>query len=146
MFVGAIFRTVDRLVNNIVGLTAAEFNWRPPADGANSLYVLAAHMVGNLEENFLGVIAGQVVSRDRPQEFLALGDSVEPLASSWVDLKARIETVLASLPESTLDEARMHPRRGAISVRELLLVMARHSSLHEGHAELTRDLLRRTRA
>jgi hypothetical protein len=142
MFVDAIFRSVDRLVRCMDGLSADEINWRPPAEGANSLYVLAAHMIGNLEENFLGVIAGQAINRDREREFVARGDTVEPLARSWSDLKARIGIVVVSLPDTTLDEVRMHPRRGEISVRELLLVMARHSSLHEGHAEVTRDLLR----
>lgn len=142
MFVDAIFRSVDRMTTTMDGLTAAEINWRPPADGANSLYVLAAHLIGNLEQNFLGVIAGQRVNRDRDREFLAQGDSVEPLARSWSDLKARIRATLSSLPETMLDETRLHPGRGAINVRELFLVMARHSSLHEGHAELTRDLLR----
>ena len=142
LFVDAIFRSVDRLLQSMDGLTTAEVNWRPPADRANSLYVLAPHVIGNLEENFLSVIAGQVVNRDRESEFIACGDSVEPLARYWKDLKTSIRTVLALLPEATLDETRLHPRRGAIGVRELFLVMARHSSLHEGHAELTRDLLR----
>lgn len=142
MFVRAIFRTVDRLVGSMDGLTETEMNWRPPAEGANSLYALAAHLIGNLEENFLGVIAGQPINRDRPHEFLARGESVEPLARSWATLKERISTALALLAESAIDETRIHPRRGEINVRELFLVMARHNSLHEGHAELTRDLLR----
>jgi hypothetical protein len=33
-----------------------------------------------------------------------------------------------------------HPRRGAISGREILIVVARHAAEHLGQAELTRDL------
>lgn len=142
IFVGAIFRSVERLVSCADGLSADELNWCPPADGANSLYALITHVLGNLEENFLGVIARQDVNRDRDGEFIARGDSIEPLARSWSELKGRINAALAQLPAGTLDEDRAHRRRGTISVREILLVMARHSSLHEGHAELTRDLLR----
>ena len=46
---------------------------------------------------------------------------------------------------ATLDRERTHPRRGALTAREVLIVVARHAAEHWGEAQLTRSLLR-TRA
>ena len=40
-----------------------------------------------------------------------------------------------------LDRERVHPRRGLLTGREILIVVARHAAEHLAHAELTRDLL-----
>ncbi|MDP9352215.1 MAG: DUF664 domain-containing protein [Chloroflexota bacterium] len=45
------------------------------------------------------------------------------------------------MPRSRLEEEIEHPRRGRITGREVLLVVARHCAEHLGQAELTRDLL-----
>jgi hypothetical protein len=37
---------------------------------------------------------------------------------------------------------RQHPRRGPLSGREILIVVARHAAEHLGQAELTRDLMK----
>jgi hypothetical protein len=49
---------------------------------------------------------------------------------------------LASLPVGDLDRERPHSRRGTLSGREVLLVVARHAAEHWGEAQLTRSLLR----
>jgi hypothetical protein len=139
--------SLDRLLDTLDGLDEAQLNWRPPAPNANSLYALATHTMGNVEENLLGVLACQPVGRDRDGEFRASGTSTDLLRERWATLRARIPEALAGLPPGALDrQDYQHPRRGAISGREALLIVARHAAEHTGQAELTRDLLRAEQA
>ncbi len=134
--------SLERLLSTLEGLSEEQVNWRPPAPNANSLYALAAHTMGNAEENLLGVLAGQPVERDRDGEFQASGTSTDLLRERWATLRASIPAALANLPPGALDRQNyQHPRRGAISGRETLLIVARHAAEHTGQAELTRDLL-----
>jgi hypothetical protein len=141
MYWGYISRAIDRLVACLNGLDEDELNWRP-LESANSLYVLATHMLGNLEENILGIMSGQPIHRDRDAEFTMQAFSADPVQKRWGELKERIGIGLAKLPAIALEREYKHPRRGALTGREVLLVVARHSTEHLGHAELTRDLLK----
>jgi uncharacterized damage-inducible protein DinB len=135
-----IARSVDQILDAMEGLTAEELNLRP-APGANSLYVLATHMLGNLNESMLGTLCRQDVTRDRDAEFVARGAAVEEIRRQWLALHKQITEGLAQLPGDVADTEYDHPRRGKLSGLELLLVVARHAAEHQGHAELTRQLL-----
>jgi uncharacterized damage-inducible protein DinB len=139
-FWGYIARSIDRIIACLDGLSEDELNWRP-IETANSLYVLATHILGSTEENIVGLLCGQQVQRQREAEFAASGASVEPIRSRWSELRGRIEQCLEHLPPGELDRKRPHPRRGQLTGREVLIVVARHAAEHMGHAELTRDLL-----
>jgi uncharacterized damage-inducible protein DinB len=134
--------TLTRLVATLDGLSEREINWRPPAPEANSLYVLAIHTMGNVEENVLETLCGQPVNRQRDQEFSGGGTSVEAVQQRWQALQRRIEDTLAPLPSSELDRLYKHPGREQESGRDVLMLVARHAGEHVGQAELTRDLLR----
>jgi len=135
-----IRRSVDRILSCLDGLDEADFNWRP-LENANSLYVLAVHMIANVEANILGVLCFQNIVRHRDEEFKARGSSVEPVLQRWRDVQERISSHLAKLSSIDLDRGYEHPRRGKITGRDLLITIARHAAEHVGHAELTRDLL-----
>ena len=45
------------------------------------------------------------------------------------------------LTREDLDRARQHPRRGIITGRDVLIVVARHAAEHWGEAQLTRSLM-----
>ena len=137
-----IFGTIDDLVRSLDGLTAEQLNWRPAAADTNSLYAIVSHVLGNAEENVLKTVCGLPVARSRDAELAARGDTWEPLRDRWRELRARIEAALAALPEGDLDGKRLHPRRGALTGREVLLVVARHAAEHWSEAQLTRNLLR----
>jgi hypothetical protein len=137
---GYIRRSVDRILLCLDGLDEPDMNWRP-LDNANSLYVLAAHVIGNVEANILGVLCGQKIDRRREKEFQAQGSSIEPVRQRWGEVQERIAARLEKLSPGDLDKEYEHPRRGKISGRDLLIVVARHAAEHVGHAELTRDLL-----
>ncbi len=136
-----ILRSLDRLVGCLEGLDEQGLNWRPPAPGANSLYALAVHTLANAEENVLGTLCQQLVERDREAEFAARRASPRELEAHWRKLRVRLDRALSGLPQERLDEDVRHPRRGTVTGREVLLVVARHCAEHLGQAELTRDLL-----
>jgi uncharacterized damage-inducible protein DinB len=139
-FWGFISRSIERIIACLDGLSEEEMNWRP-IENANSLYVLVTHTLGNVEENILGLLCGQTVHRIRDEEFAARGRSMETILVKWRDLQGRIILGLQDLPEGELEHKREHPRRGQLSGREVLIVVARHAAEHMGQAELTRDLL-----
>jgi 3-hydroxyisobutyrate dehydrogenase-like beta-hydroxyacid dehydrogenase len=137
-----IFSTIDDLVGSLEGLSEAQLNWRPAAADTNSLYAIVTHVLGNAEENILMTVCGQTVSRSRAAELAARGTSWEPVRDHWRELRTRMAGALAALPAGELDRVRAHPRRGPLTGREVLLVVARHAAEHWGEAQLTRSLMR----
>jgi hypothetical protein len=119
--------------------------WAPPAVAANSILALARHTLANAEENILGVVLGRPVTRDREGEFDAVGEA-SAVAHRWELLRGQAEGELCALPPERMGQRVQHPRRGEVTVREVLLVVARHSAEHLGQAELTRDLAAAERA
>ena len=135
-----ITSSINRLVVCLDGLSESELNWKPLPNG-NSLYVLVTHTLANTEENILGVLCGQPVTRHREDEFRASGGSSELIQKKWSELRERIGEGLEDLSPNSLNEEREHPRRGIVKGREILIVVARHTAEHLGQAELTRDLM-----
>lgn len=62
------------------------------------------------------------------------------IRAQWFDLRRRLAVAIGSLSSVDMARLRVHPRRGSITGREVLLVVARHAAEHLGQAELTRDL------
>ena len=137
-----IARSVDSIVSCLDGLDEEDLNWRPPTENANSLYVLPTHMMGNMEEVILGILCGQSVgNRQREHEFQVVGNSSEPIKQRWKELRKKITSTLAQLPPDALDREYIHPRRGKVTGRAILIIVATHAAEHNGQAKLTRDLL-----
>ena len=145
VFTRYIFGTIDNLVACLDGLDEDELHWRPSAPQTNSLYAIVMHVCGNAEENILGTLCGRSIQRNRDSEFRATGGSETSLREQWLDLRARLANALAALPAVELDRERRHPRRGVLTGREILLIVARHAAEHWGEAQLTHSLLK-TRA
>lgn len=129
------------------GLDAAQLNWRPPIDGANSVWVLATHAAGNARAWILGIACGHDLGRDRPAEFASSGDDAAQLIAS---IERTIDDVSAAV--RGLDPARLDVRvipsqelwgegpPREISVRHAIVQVIEHASLHLGHMHVTRDL------
>jgi 2'-deoxynucleoside 5'-phosphate N-hydrolase len=135
-----ITSTMQRLLACLDSLDESALNWRP-LPNANSLYILATHIIGNIEETVLGLVCGQPVVRDREAEFHATGRDATLLQTRWRMLQTEIIQHLEQLAPADLDRERLHPRRGLLTGWEILMVVARHAAEHLAHAELTRDLL-----
>jgi hypothetical protein len=132
--------SLDRLVALALELDTDGFHWRPPAPETTSIAALAFHTLGNAEENILETLCSWPVNRDREGEFAAHGRTQDDLRERWATLRPRLEQALSGLDDEGLNAPCNHPRRGLLTGREVLIVVARHSAEHLGQAELTRDL------
>ncbi len=140
----SLLRGVARTVE---GLSEAELNWRPPAPDANSVFVIATHMVANLEGWVLGIVCGEDVTRDREAEFAAAGADATPLVEAAEALSGRFDAALGRLPPGHLDRMLTpDPNQwgtgtpSEISARRALVSAIVHNAGHIGHLEITRDL------
>lgn len=138
---------LDWLCSAIEGLSEEQLNWRPPAPEANSVYVIATHIMGNAEAWVLGIACGQPVERDRPAEFRAVGGDAAPIIARARELSRRFEEALSALPPSALDEVREAPQSlwglgdpHPVTVRQALVLVLEHAASHLGQLDLTRDL------
>lgn len=138
---------LGRVCRLLDGLTASELNWRPPAPEANSLYVIATHVLGNAEAWVLGIICGQHVHRDRDAEFRASGTDPRPLIERTQRLSEEMSRALQALPPSALEETRRPapPLLGIgpaedLTVRQALMRVLVHALMHVGQMQITRDL------
>lgn len=131
---------LDGLIEATSGLDAAGLAWTPTEGDSNSLYVLAYHTMGSIEEAVRS-LAGQDVGRDREAEFRASGASAAPLAERWASLRAELPGLLEGVEPAVLERTFEYPRRGSMSGRDVLVRATTHASEHRGQAELTRQLL-----
>jgi len=137
---------LERVGGIVEGLDEAQLNRRPPIDGANSVYVIATHTLGNARAWGLGVACGQRMERDRAAEFRASGRDASALVAEAQRLSSEIEAALAALPPADLEQ-RLVPAASLwgegdpreISRREAILHVIEHASLHLGHLQMTRD-------
>jgi hypothetical protein len=139
-----IASSLDRLIACLDDLTIDDLNWKP-LPSANSLAALAVHTMANAADNLLATLCGQDFQRDRDREFAALAADTTTIPAQWRLLRDRLQRALAEAPHEWLDQQRQHPRRGTVTGRDLLIIVARHAAEHLGQAELTRDLLRQAR-
>lgn len=147
-FWGYIARSIDRLVALADGLEPRDLAWRP-AEGTSSLATLIGHTMSNAEDNLLGTLCGQPVTYDREADFERPEPDGGALTERWTGLRTTIAAALDELDGDQLSRALTHPRRGALTGLDVLIVVARHAAEHLAQAELTLDLLRadrRTRA
>ena len=137
---------LKRVLAALEGLSEAQMNRRPPIAGANSAHVIAAHTVGNARAFVLGIACEREMGRDRPAEFRAAG-SYAQLAEETQELLEEIKAALTALDASALDR-RLVPSPELwgdeevreISVRQALLAVVEHASIHLGELHVTRDL------
>ena len=143
MYHERIVTTIDRIFATLDGLSGDDLNWKAPADATNSLYVLATHVLGNVQENIAYQLGGRPLDRDRDAEFEAFGASADELRARWEQRKTEVAAVFANLAPDALDKEYTRPRSGEVLTgRKLLLNTAIHAGEHAGHAEMTRDLLK----
>ena len=59
----SLSRRFELIIAAVRGLDAAQLNWRPPVNGANSVWVLATHTAGNARAWILGIACGRDIGR-----------------------------------------------------------------------------------
>ena len=114
---------------------------------SNTAFVLATHLIGSAEYWVLELAGGRDVQRDRPSEFRATGTATE-LGARYERWLAAMQELLYTLPDERLDQlvsvpASYHPTlvEEPMTLRDALLHAIEHCALHQGHLELTRQLL-----
>ena len=134
--------SLDRLESVMADCTIEELNWRPPAPETNSIYVLGVHSLGHLRQGIVGVLGEGSQERDRDAEFRAMATPENVPIPDWTVACQEMRDVLQGLGPDVLDRVYTPINRAPMTGMELLLLMTRHTALHEGHAELTRDLVK----
>ena len=121
-------------------LPAEALDW-VPYPGGNSMSVLVVHSVG-AEKFWIGdVVAGEPSGRDRPAEFKVQGLSTQELEARLNESLGYAELVLKKLEMDDLKSVRKDPRNDQeITVASALAHTLKHTALHLGHLELTREL------
>ncbi len=114
---------------------------------SNTAFALATHLIGSAEYWVLQLAGGRDVHRDRPSEFRATGTGAE-LAARYERWLTAMQELLPTLLDERLDQpvsprTDYHPSFGdeSMTVRDALLHAVEHCALHQGHLELTRQLL-----
>lgn len=144
----SVLDRLQRVVGMLQELDPNRLNEMPEVEGTNSPYVLGAHVLGNARAWVIGIASEQDISRDRPGEFASSGESADALRGQLERLESEMRDALAK-PGLDLDR-RILPRQDLwgpnpvreITVRRALLNVIEHASLHLGHLEITRDLIR----
>ena len=147
-YVESVNGCLQRVADVVASMDTRALNARPPTSDGNSAYVIATHVVGNARAWIVGIVAGEPIGRDRPAEFASRGDDAAGLLASINDMQATVASKLAALDPGRL-EARFVPAQELwgegkpreISVRDAILHVVEHASLHQGHLQLTRDLV-----
>jgi uncharacterized damage-inducible protein DinB len=130
----------DGIREALKDLPQAALDWAP-GPGINSINVLAVHLVG-AERYWIGDVAAGVPSgRDREAEFLAHGLSAEELLQKLSVVEDFTRKSLETFALEGLDEKRISPSNGReVTVGWALCHALKHTSLHLGHIEITRQL------
>jgi uncharacterized damage-inducible protein DinB len=129
----------------LAGLPQAALDWTP-ADGVNSLAVLASHIVG--AERFLigDCIAVEPTGRDREAEFRSTGLTADDLLAKLDDSLAYTRRVLDKLALEDLEGERFWRDNRRVTVGWLLAHLLSHTATHAGHAQVTRQWWEQTQA
>lgn len=130
----------DDVRSAIDGLPGSALDWSPSPD-FNSIGVLVVHIAGAERYWISDVVAETDSNRDRESEFSAHGLEPEELAVKLSESWAFVQSVLAGLTQVDLDSIRISPRDGReITVSWALGHVLKHTALHVGHLQVTRQL------
>jgi len=130
----------DEIRKTVKELPQSALDWTPGPD-MNSVNVLVVHLAG-AERYWIGdVINGDPSGRDRGAEFLVQGLSADDLFQRLNEIENYVEKALETFALQELDAKRISPRNGReVSVGWALCHALKHTSLHVGHIQITRQL------
>jgi uncharacterized damage-inducible protein DinB len=143
-FFSDYLKSLEELHNDIrsaiKNLPPEALDWTIGKD-MNSLNILVIHLIG-AERYWIGdVIAGDVSGRDRESEFATRGLTEAELVQKLGDIEKYVQKRLEDLPLQALEEKRISPRNGReVSVGWAVCHAMKHTALHVGHIQVTRQL------
>lgn len=133
----------DDIRNAVKGLLPEELDWSSGTE-MNSLTVMVVHLIG-AERYWIGdVVLGESSGRDRDSEFMVRGLSAADLVSRLEEIETYIRKALETLSLQELQEKRLSPRNDReVTVGWALCHALKHTALHSGHIQLTRQMWER---
>lgn len=151
---GAQFATVlERIARDVMkqldGVPDDVLNRPVPLPDANTLYAIATHLAGSTEFWAVQMASGRDVGRHRQAEFRATGDG-PALIARYERLIAAIHGALDNLPDKAMESIPPQPPAEyrstgglgeTLTLRDCLLHAVEHGALHQGHIQITRQLL-----
>lgn len=146
-FATVLERIVQNALKQFKDIADPDLNRRLDLPESNTAFALATHLIGSAEYWVLALAGGHAIQRDRLAEFHASGSGVELVAryERWL---AALPAVLNTLPAERLEQPaqvdpRFHPslENEPMTIRDALLHAVEHCAIHQGHLELTRQLL-----
>ncbi len=144
-FLGYVNNALDSMLQSLEALGDDRINRRPDLPDANSPYVIMAHCVG-LTHYWIGkVCAGRPFERDRDGEFRAQGSLAE-IRQAVRDLQSHlqddIQRVQLDQPTAGELDAR-HTDLQHLKQGEFLMRCYKELTQHQGHMDITHDILMR---
>lgn len=128
------------IMNTICDLPREALDWSP-FSGGNSCNIIVTHVVG-AEKFWLGdVVAGNPTGRDRDAEFKTRNLTIADLEARLQESSTFAGEVLNELNPEDLETSRISPRNNQeISVAWALNHTLKHTAIHLGHIQITRQL------
>lgn len=146
-YIGSLDGRWRLLTRAVEGLTAAQLNYRPDFEGANSAWVLAEHILGNARAWIIGIACGVGMRRDRAAEFASTGADAGSLEAMIERTRADINAALGAMDPARLSFVQLPPQdlfgegpARETSSRAAIVQVIEHASLHIGHLEIVRAL------
>jgi uncharacterized damage-inducible protein DinB len=136
----------QKLRDALLGLSADGLNWKPLAEGSNSVYNLARHSAW-VEQYWIGFVLGQRPAGrvwEGDEDLEGQGEDAADLLF-WLDEAATISRdVLGALRDEQLDDLRTRThddgRQEQLSGRWIVVHTIEHYAEHLGQMHLTRQL------
>ena len=131
----------DEIKTQIVDLGQEALDWSP-GEEMNSLAVLVAHTAGAEKFWIREIVMQTSIGRDRDQEFATIGVNAKALGRLLDDSLSDIHAAFDELTGTDLSEPRRRsPPRAEVTVGWAVVHTVRHTALHLGHMEITRQLV-----
>jgi Protein of unknown function (DUF664) len=136
---------LDGMVAIVTSLGDESANRAPDLPGANSPYAILTHCLGVMEYWAGQVIAGRVIHRDRPAEFVATG-GVEDLVERTREARAQLARDLEAFDPPAGPRGEVKPGDADLPLGRTqggaLFHIYEELAQHRGQLEITRDILR----
>jgi hypothetical protein len=145
-YAASIRSRFTQIADCVRAFPADMLNERPIA-GGNSAWALVEHTIGNAQAWVLGIALGDERRRDRRAEFASKGGEPAALIAHIEAAAAEVDAALVRLAPERLG-VRLVPTQELwgegppreISVRDAIIQVIEHASLHLGHLHAVRDL------
>jgi uncharacterized damage-inducible protein DinB len=148
-FAVVLERIARDVMTQLDGVPDDVLNGPVPLPDANTLAAIATHLAGSTEFWAVQMSTGRDVGRNRQAEFHATVTGAD-LRARYERLIALVHDALDALPDATMNKIPPQPPTEyrstgglgeTLTLRDCLLHAVEHGALHQGHIQITRQLV-----